>query len=121
MARVYGRVLNSDGSLTWTEVDTDSTGNSEYVYLTWLIQVLKLVTGESPFYANWGIPAVQSVVTQVQPNYYVWQTQQQFQSYFSSLVISAVPGTVNPTYLVNVSFFNGTQYQVAVDADNVQM
>ena len=119
MARVYGRVLNSDGTKTWTEVSTDSSGNSEYVNLTWLIQVLKLVTGESPFYANWGIPAVQSVVTQIAPNYYVGQTQQQFQSYFASLAISAVQGVVTPTYTVNVTFFNGTQVQAVVDADNV--
>jgi hypothetical protein len=104
--RVYGRALVS-GALVWSTVTTDSQGNNEYVILTWMIQVLKLVLGESPFYANYGIPAVQSVVTQLFPDFYVAQTQQQFQKYFASLIVSKVPSTT-PTYTVNVLFFNGT-------------
>ena len=110
--RVYGRaeVL---GSLVWSTVTTDANGNNEYVYLTWMIQVLKLILGESPFYANYGIPAVQSVVTQLFPDFYVAMTQQQFQKYFASLIISKVPSTT-PTYNVNVLFFNGTTIQETV-------
>ena len=111
--RTYGRVFASDGSYTWQEVDTDSSGNNEYVYLTTLIQNLKLVLGESPFYAQCGIPAIQSVVQQVFPDYYVNAIQQQFSPYFASLIISKQPSTT-PTYLVNVIFFNGTQFQATV-------
>jgi hypothetical protein len=118
--RVYGRKKNQDGSVQWTTVETTAAGNNEYVYLTWLVQVLKLVLGESPFYADWGIPATQSVIQQIFPDFYVAQVQQKFQGYFSSLIISKVPNVTTPTYMVNVLFFNGTVYQVAVDADNVQ-
>jgi hypothetical protein len=87
------------------------------VYVTWLIQVLKLVLGESPFYANYGIPAVLSVVQQIFPDYYVSVVQQQFQQYFASLIISKVPSTT-PTYNVNILFFNGTTFQAVVGGDN---
>ena len=113
MARVYGRTYDEFGNPTWIVVQTDSTGNNEYVNLTWMIQVLKLVTGESPFYGNWGIPAVQSVVQQIFPDFYVTAVQQQFQSYFASLIISKEPSTT-PTYNVQILFFNGTVFSATV-------
>jgi hypothetical protein len=45
------------------EVTTDANGYNDAVYLTTLSQVLKLNLGESPFYANYGIPQYQSVLT----------------------------------------------------------
>ncbi len=110
--RVYGRIYNG-GVPQWVVVETDAAGNSEYVYVTWLIQVLKLCLGESPFYANYGIPAVPSVVQQIFPDFYVAQVQQQFQQYFASLIISKVPSTT-PTYNVNILMFNGTVFQATI-------
>lgn len=96
--RTYGRLTNPDGSKTWVEVDTDANGFNDLVYLTTLAQVLKLNLGESPFFANYGIPAHQTVVTQVFPDYYVMQTQAQFAAYFASLSIIRVPGSFPPAY-----------------------
>jgi hypothetical protein len=97
------------------EIQSDASGNFEYGYLTTLIQVLKLNLGESPFYANQGIPAWRSVVQQIFPDFYVTLTQQNFAPYFASLQISKVQSTT-PTYNVSVVFTNGTttQTQVAV-------
>jgi hypothetical protein len=101
--RVYGRTYDEFGNATWNVVETDPQGNNEYVYLTWMVQVLKLVLG-----------AVQSVVQQIFPDFYVAQVQTQFQQYFASLIISKVPGTSTPTYNVNVLFYNGTQFQATI-------
>jgi hypothetical protein len=113
--RTWGRVgqVNGVGG-TWTEVSTDPvTGDSSYVWLTTLIQVLKLGRNESPFYANYGIPAQQSVVQQLFPDLFVALTQQQFAVYFASLIISKQPaytvqGVAYPNYSVNVTLLNGS-------------
>ena len=114
--RTYGRILDSSGNLIWTQVDSDDSGNFEYGYVTTLIQCLKLSLGESPFYANYGIPSQRAVIQQVFPDFYVMTTQQQFSALFASLQISKVEGTLNPTYNVNVITIQGTkiQQQVAV-------
>ena len=103
----------------WVEVDTDPNGYNDAVYLTTLIQCLLLNLNESPFYGNYGIPAQQSVITQVFPDYYVWQTQQQFSSYFNSLIISPIPGaTVNgiltPVYQVSVVTHQGATIEATI-------
>jgi hypothetical protein len=113
--RTWGRVgqVNGVGG-TWTEIVTDPvTGDNSYVWLTTLIQVLKLGRNESPFYANYGIPAQQSVVQQIFPDLIVALTQQQFAQYFASLIISKQPaytvqGVAYPNYSVNVTLLNGT-------------
>ena len=84
--RTYGR-LNG----VWTEVDSDPNGNSEYVLITTLIQCLKLNLGESPFYANYGLPAQQAVQTQIPPDFYIARTQGQFSQYFASLIVAKSP------------------------------
>ncbi|CFQ96998.1 TPA: hypothetical protein ACJ2X1_003849 [Yersinia enterocolitica] len=84
--RTYGR--NSEGQ--WVLVETDDNGFNDSVYLTTLIQNLKLAPQESPFYANNGIPANGSVIQQILPTYYVNRIQQQFSQYFSSLQIAMV-------------------------------
>lgn len=94
--RTWGRVNG-----VWTEVSTESDGSNDAVYLTTLIQVLKLNPGESPFYANYGIPAQDSVVTQIFPDFYVNLTQQQFSPYFASLSITR-SDTNPPTYKVDI-------------------
>lgn len=107
--RTWGRVYqtnNGTGSYVWTEVDTAPDGDNSRVYLTTLIQCLKLSINESPFYANYGIPAQRSVVTQIFPDYYVMQTQRQFAPFFASLIISKITDP-EPKYRVNVTFLNG--------------
>jgi hypothetical protein len=105
--RTYGRVTNPDGTKSWVEVSTDANGNNDAVYLTTLTQVIQLDRGESPFYSNYGIPARQSVVTQVYPDYYMMETQGQFSGYFASLSIARVANAQTPTYQVNVGLHNG--------------
>lgn len=110
--RTYGRVYDSAGKPTWQEVDTDAQGFNDYVYVTTLIQTLKLNLNESPFYANYGIPAHSSIVQQVFPDYYVAITQQQYAGYFANLLIARIPG-ITPVYRINVT----TQVGVKIAAD----
>lgn len=101
MLRTYGR--NSEGQ--WIEVTTDSNGYNDNVYLVTLIQNLKLNVGESPFFARNGIPAQQSVISQIFPDYFVQQVQQQFSKYFASLLIAKIPTSIQnhyPLYRINV-------------------
>ncbi len=94
-------------------VTTDSNGQNDLVYFTTLCQVLLLNLNESPFYSNYGIPAHQSVVTQVFPDYYVTFTQQQFAPYFASLIISKFP-TPEPQYKVNVTTHAGMKLNATI-------
>lgn len=105
--RTWGRDYNEDGTYQWVEVTTDANGFNENVYLTTLVQALKLNLGESPFYANYGIPQYQTIVTQVMPDYYVMQTQTQFAPYFASLSINRVQGSFPPAYQVNAVCHSG--------------
>lgn len=111
--RTYGKIYAGDGSYKWVEVQTDSGGDSSYVWITTLIQTLKLNLGESPFFANYGIPARPTIVTQVLPDFYVIQTQNQFSQYFASLIISRT-STNPPTYQVNVITNSGAKFQATV-------
>ena len=95
------------------EVVTDPNGQNDQIYLTTMIQVLKLNLGESPFYANYGIPAQQDVVQQIFPDYYVSLVQQQFAQYFASLQIMRT-STTPPTYLVNLITHNGIQFDTQI-------
>jgi len=105
--RIWGRVYAEDGSYTWQKVETTADGNDDYVRITSLIQVLKLIRGESPFWANYGIPAQQAVVQQVFPDFYVALTQTQFAGYFASLIVTK-RGGATPTYDVNLVTNQGT-------------
>jgi len=82
--RTYGR--DSDGN--WLQVTTDDAGFDDAVWLTTLVQCLKLSPEESPFYAQYGIPAVATVVQQIIPTFYVSRLQSFFFQYFSSLQIT---------------------------------
>jgi hypothetical protein len=106
---VYGRI---DGN--WVTVQTDSAGNNDLVYVTALIQCLKLNLGESPFYAWAGIPAEDSVTQQVFPDYYVSVIQQVYAPYFASLIISRRPGGVTPVYDVSVITHQGVKLSASV-------
>ena len=96
--RVYGRVVNLDGSKTWVVYETDQNGLNDAVYLCALEQYLLLNLGESPFYANAGIPQVQTIVTQVFPDFYVMQAQAYFSQFFASLTINRAQGSNPPVY-----------------------
>lgn len=112
--RTYGRVIDPlTGKKSWVVVQTDAQGNSDYVWITTLCQVLLLNLGESPFYANFGLPVHTSIVQQVSPDYYVARVQQQFAQYFASLIIAKVPGA-NPTYKVNIVTNQGTKIAVSI-------
>lgn len=94
----------ADGDLdyTWVEVTTDANGHNDGVWLTTLAQVLQMGLNESPIFGNYGIPAQQSVVTQVLPDYYVTLTQQLFSIYFLSLLVTKL-STSEPSYAVKVT------------------
>ena len=114
MKRTWGRVgqVNGIGG-TWVEVTTDAAGFDDNVWITTLCQALKCNLGESPFYANYGIPAKTSVVTQVAPDYQSMRTQQQFSQYFANLVI-AKTADLPPTYTVNVTTRFGVKLSATV-------
>lgn len=106
--RTYGRVNQVNGvGGQWVEVSTDESGDNSNVYLTTVCQTLKLALGESPFNANYGIPAVQSVMMQIFPDLYASQTQQQYAPYFASLIIQGVPASNPPVYSVTAVCYSG--------------
>ena len=49
-------------------------------------------------FANIGIPALNSVQTNIPPTAYIALIQQYFAQYFANLSISVVTGQPNPTY-----------------------
>lgn len=112
--RTYGRVLDkTTGNLEWAIVETAPDGSNDYVYLTTLCQVLLLNLNESPFFANYGIPAHQSVQQQIAPDYYVAAVQRQFAGFFASLVINKIKA-FPPTYSVKVITNQGVKMQAEV-------
>ncbi len=107
--RTYGRTRDVlTGAKTWWIVTTDANGYNDGVWLTTLAQVCKLNLGESPFFANYGIPAHPSVLTQVYPDFFMVRTQQQFAANFASLILTKQDdatddsGRPAPSYLINV-------------------
>ena len=122
--RTYGRTQDVlSGKKKWWIITTDSNGYNDSVYLTTLAQVCKLNLGESPFFANYGIPAHPSVVMQVYPDFYMVRTQQQFAGYFASLIITKQPDAVDqdlrpaPSYLISVLTNYGSFIGVTVAED----
>ena len=111
--RTFGRITNPDGSRIWVVVQTDSLGNDDLVWVTTLLQVIQLNLNESPFFAQYGLPAQQSVMQQVFPDYYMALTQQVVAPYFASLIISKV-SSATPTYNVFVTLHSGVQVKASV-------
>jgi len=101
--RTYGRTFDENGNATWTEIVETS-----YIWLATLTQTLRLNQGESPFYGNYGIPAEQSVMTQIAPDSAITRTQSQYAPYFSSLVVTKSQVSAQPTYYISAVFTNGT-------------
>jgi hypothetical protein len=99
--------------LLWVMVQTDANGFDDWVWVTTLIQVLKLNLNESPFYAEDGLPAKQSIIQQVAPDFYIARIQQKYAQHFASLLISRVPATT-PTYNVQVTTNQGASLSMTV-------
>lgn len=97
--RSYGR----DDAGNWLEIDETSL-----IWLATLTQTLRLVQGESQFYAGYGLPAIQSVVTQIAPDAAVARTQAQYAPYFASLTVQRDNTAIEPTYNVRAVFLDGT-------------
>lgn len=107
--RTYGRVLDATSQKwQWVKIESDPVNGDDMIWLTTLIQCLKLSLAESPFYAAYGIPAQASVVQQIFPDFYVTLTQQQFAQHFASLQLSKV-SSPTPTYNLNVLTNVGTR------------
>lgn len=119
--RTYGIVGEFNPAINgynWQEVDTDANGFNDAVYLTTLTQVLQLSLNESPFYGSFGLPAEQSVIQQLFPNYNVSLLQQYFSQYFASLRVNQtttdVDGVATPTYNVSIITNQGAQLSASV-------
>jgi len=100
--RTYGKINN-----VWSTVQTDANQHDDYVWITTLLNNLNLVLGESPLYAQNGIPAQDSLVTQVFPDFYVSKMQQEFAPHFFSLKIYKTQSRT-PTYQVDLITKKGT-------------
>jgi hypothetical protein len=85
-----------------------------YIWLTTLVQTLRLIEGESPFYGNYGIPAYKSVHTQIAPDAAVARTQAQYSPYFASLAVSKQQLATQPTYNISAIFTDGTVIQSVI-------
>lgn len=103
--RTYGRTPTGQ----WVEITETS-----YIWLATLAQTLRLNEKESPFYANYGIPARDSVRTQVAPTIAISRTQSQYSQYFANLSVTKDEFAVDPTYNISAIFLNGTQIQQQV-------
>ena len=117
--RTYGRTYDELGNPTWVKVQTTPEGLNDYVYVTALIQELKLNLNESPFWGNRGIPAKPSLVQQVAPDYNTMLMQQRYAPHFLSLIIVHVPDTIvkgryTPTYRINIVTNYGVPIEVQV-------
>ncbi len=98
----------------WVEVSTDSAGYDDYVYITALVQTLRLNLGESPFWGNFGIPAKDSIMQQIAPDYFVAFIQQYYAPHFASLIVSRDVTKVDPTYNVQLIRNNGSQFEATI-------
>lgn len=103
--RTWGR--NAQGQ--WVQLTDYSQ-----VWIATLVQTLRLGQGESPFYGNYGLPAQQSVVTQIAPDAAVARTQAQYSPYFASLAVSADTTARQPTYTVQAVLKNGQLLSTSV-------
>lgn len=104
--RIWGRVGGQ-----WVMVDSPP----DAVNLTWLLQVFRLNLGESPFWADWGIPQYQTILTQIFPDFYVTRTQSRFSGLFASLAVTKGQSP-DPVYNVTVTLHNGQQVSIDVPA-----
>lgn len=119
--RAYGRIVDANGNKQWVVYQTDANGFNDSVFLCALEQWILLNLGESPFYANAGIPAIQSVVTQVFPDFYVMQAQAYFAKFFPSITINRVAGSNPPIYNGTVLTHAGANLQLTNIGNGLQV
>ena len=112
--RVYGRITNTDGSLSWQVVTTDANGQNDAVYITAMAQAIKLNLNESPFFATVGIPQQQTILTQVYPDFYVNNIQTLYAPYFAALSITRTPGSFPPAYKAKILTHSGAIVNVEI-------
>ena len=115
--RAYGRTTDLYGNKTWVVVQTDANGDSSYVYVTALIQCLLLNLAESPFWANFGIPAKSSILQQQAPDFFVQYIVSYYSQFFASLMVVKRPQQPNdptPVYDISAVFKNGVTYQTTI-------
>ena len=115
--RAYGRITNPDGSQSWTVIQTDANGDSSYVYVVALAQTIKLNLNESPFWANYGIPAKIAVLQQLAPDFFMAKISSFYSQFFASLVLAKQPQPINdptPRYKLNIVRRNGSIYQATI-------
>lgn len=105
--RIWGRQYSEDGTYQWVAVTTQANSLNDACYVTALAQYLRLNMGESPLYANAGIPQIQTIATQTIPDFYMYRAQQQYAQYFASLTITRTPGTIPPQYNVRAVTHSG--------------
>ena len=106
--RTYGRFTNPrTGVKKWVKVEADAQGFEDNVWLTALIQHLKGHVGESPFFAQSGIPQQPCAVQMIYPDFYINSIQNKFADKFRYLAITAVLGASVPTYNVQVVTHSG--------------
>ena len=102
--------------MSWVLVQTDANGLNDQVYLTALCQWIKLNLGESPIFGNSGIPAQQTVMTQVYPDFYANAVQNFFAPFFVKCQVQRIPNTAAPAYNVNVTTHYGAAISTQVGA-----
>lgn len=94
--------------------DQEFIVSAGYIWLATLTQTLRLSINESPFYANYGIPAQTSVQTQIPPDLALNNTQRQYSLYFKSLTILRQQNIPTPTYNIKAVFLDGTTIQSVI-------
>lgn len=104
------------GKGRWVLVQTDSAGNNDLVWLTTLCQAILLNLNESPVYADVGLPARQSVLSGIAPDYNISLLQKRFAPYFLSLVITRQPQAQgqDPQYRANVVTHSGVKLSARI-------
>ncbi len=119
--RTYGRIQDVlTGQKTWVTVTSDANGFNDMVMLTALAQCLKLNLGESPFWADWGIPAYASIITQIAPDLYLALMQQRFAPYFMTLMLQKMnnvfdeAGRPSPYYAITIVTNYGATLETTV-------
>lgn len=112
--RVYGRVpvdiAVPNGPKRWVVVETTEEGLNDGVHITAMAQTFKLNLNESPFWANFGIPAHESVMQQIWPDFYVTFIQQYYSQFFTSLIVTPQRAEREPHYLASVTTHQGYKY-----------
>jgi len=121
--RVYGRVpvdpvFDPKGPKKWVVVETTKNGLNDACYVTALAQTCKLNLNESPFWANFGIPAKQSVISQIVPDLYIILIQKFYQQFFSSLLVAKVPAVdgITPQYKFSITTNAGFTFNLDIGA-----